>query len=397
MPSEDYMSDDYVAKIMTKDAKESTVKYSTMGLQGPLPKRPTTSAPRANTRFLKNIIRETDTHNAALRAKELEEARLRLKRLRHHDSSTNLRLEKRPSHGGSVEKSHERSRKRRRLDSDEEEDQRRLEEHKKLSSNKSRKRPHKGRDDHRHRLRDNRSDEDLTDEKGSSRHRTSHRSRRHRSRTPDENTLTRRSRSTKFTQQRRSRSPIPEKDEKHHRSRRRRRQSSSPATERIRDLNDPAPRDKIKSLASTQPVRVEDADSDPLEAIVGPAPPPPAPKVRARGRGTFASSSVMDSHFSSAYDPAADVHPNSDSENDWDQALEALRDRQRWKQQGAERLRSAGFTEEEVSKWEKGGEKREEDVKWKERGEGREWDRGKVVDEDGVIDTRPEWGRLKGT
>lgn len=105
----------------------------------------------------------------------------------------------------------------------------------------------------------------------------------------------------------------------------------------------------------------------------------------------------MDAHFSSTYNPAIDVHPNSDSENDWDQALEALRDRQRWKQQGAERLRSAGFTEDEVSKWEKGGEKREEDVKWKGRGEGREWDRGKVVDEDGVLNTKPEWGRLKGT
>ncbi len=91
------------------------------------------------------------------------------------------------------------------------------------------------------------------------------------------------------------------------------------------------------------------------------------------------------------------MHPNSDSENDWDQALEALRDRQRWKQQGAERLRSAGFTEIEVQKWEKGGEKREVDVKWAKKGEGREWDRGKVVDDEGDIDVKPEWGRLKGT
>lgn len=105
----------------------------------------------------------------------------------------------------------------------------------------------------------------------------------------------------------------------------------------------------------------------------------------------------MDTHFSSDYDPSADVHPNSDSGNDWDQALEALRDRQRWKQQGAERLRSAGFTEIEVQKWEKGGEKREVDVKWAKKGEGREWDRGKVVDDEGDIDVKPEWGRLKGT
>ncbi len=140
-----------------------------------------------------------------------------------------------------------------------------------------------------------------------------------------------------------------------------------------------------------------ESDTDPLEAIIGPPPPPPKPNVRARGRGTFSSTSAMDSHFSSTYDPSVDVHPNSGSEDDWDQALEALRDRQRWKQQGAERLRSAGFTEDEVQKWEKGGEKRDSDVRWAKKGEGREWDRGKVVDDEGAVDLKPEWGRLKGT
>lgn len=91
------------------------------------------------------------------------------------------------------------------------------------------------------------------------------------------------------------------------------------------------------------------------------------------------------------------MRPNSDSENDWDQALEALRDRQRWKQQGADRLRSAGFSEDEVRKWERVGEGREEDVVWKGRGEGREWDRGKVVGEDGGVEVGAEWGRLKGS
>ncbi|KAI9841652.1 MAG: hypothetical protein M1838_003488, partial [Thelocarpon superellum] len=107
------------------------------------------------------------------------------------------------------------------------------------------------------------------------------------------------------------------------------------------------------------------SDSDPLDDLIGPAPPPPPPpsKVRSRGRGTFASASAMDSHFSSTYDPTADVRPNSESEDDWDQALEALRDRQRWKEQGAERLRSAGFTEEDVQKWEKGGGKKADDEK----------------------------------
>jgi len=104
----------------------------------------------------------------------------------------------------------------------------------------------------------------------------------------------------------------------------------------------------------------------------------------------------MDTHFSSNYDPSNDVHPNSELDDDWDQALEALRDRQKWQEMGAERLKSAGFTEEEVEKWEMGGEKREEDVRWKGRGERREWDRGKVVGDD-AVETVAEWGRLKGS
>jgi hypothetical protein len=89
-------------------------------------------------------------------------------------------------------------------------------------------------------------------------------------------------------------------------------------------------------------------------------------------------------------------------EDDWGQALEALRDRQKWKQQGADRLRAAGFTEEEVEKWKKGGEKKEEDVRWAKKGESREWDRGKVFNADSEDELLPkevdlEFGRLKGT
>ena len=112
----------------------------------------------------------------------------------------------------------------------------------------------------------------------------------------------------------------------------------------------------------------------------------------------------MDAHFASTYDPAEDAHPDPDVEtDDWDQALEALRDRQKWQQRGAERLRAVGFSEDEVSKWTQGKskgstamEKDEADVRWKGRGESREWDRGKIISEEGVL-TEPEWGRLKGT
>lgn len=127
-----------------------------------------------------------------------------------------------------------------------------------------------------------------------------------------------------------------------------------------------------------------------------PLPSSQAPSVRSRGRGVFTpSSTVMDTHFSASYDPSADVRLGSDSDDDWDQALEALRDRQKWKQQGAERLRLAGFTEHEVQKWEKGDAKNESDVRWAKRGEGRDWDRGKVVGEDGDVSLKPTWGILR--
>ena len=103
----------------------------------------------------------------------------------------------------------------------------------------------------------------------------------------------------------------------------------------------------------------------------------------------------IESRFSSTYDPAVDVCVGSDKEDDWGDALEALRDRSRWKQQGADRLRAAGFTEEQVKKWERGEEQNEDDVVWKRKGEAREWDRGKVLDEDGDVGVETDFGRLK--
>ncbi|KAI9834511.1 MAG: hypothetical protein M1826_002665 [Phylliscum demangeonii] len=225
-------TDDYVADLLKRDAKDSKVGFSALGAFGALPVRPTTAAPKPNTRFLRNIIRETDSHNASLLLREDEQARLRLKGLKADG----------PSHGKSI---------------------------------------------------------------------------------------------------------------------------------------------AVQRVIATSHLEVNES-----EYVL----------TRPRSPGTRTTGSEMiDSHFSSKYDPAVDVQPNPESEDDWDQALEALRDRQRWKQQGADRLRAAGFTPQEVEKWETGGsEKRAEQVRWGKKGEGREWDRGKVVDEDGEVGIQPEWGRLKG-
>jgi len=100
----------------------------------------------------------------------------------------------------------------------------------------------------------------------------------------------------------------------------------------------------------------------------------------------------MDDRFDPSYNPKSDVDLEPDEDrDDWDMALEALRDRAKWQAQGADRLRAAGFTEQEVSKWEKGGEKDVDDVRWRKKGEGREWDRGKVVGSDGRVDVAAAW------
>lgn len=136
--------------------------------------------------------------------------------------------------------------------------------------------------------------------------------------------------------------------------------------------------------------------SDPLDDIIGPRP-PPIPKVRTKGRGTISQASGIDARFSANYDPSTDVRLDSDEDDPWDQALEAMRARKKFREIGADRLRAAGFTEDEVKRWENGGEKREEDVRWAKKGEGREWDRGKVLDEEGKVSVEPQFGRLKDT
>ena len=202
----------------------------------------------------------------------------------------------------------------------------------------------------------------------------------------------------------RSRSPREhrKKDSRHRDRSSTRRRSISPNLEKgrksfhsRRSPTEPKVSDMELKAQKAEKLRV-DYDSDPLDDIIGPRP-PPVEQIRSRGRGVMSQGSGIDSRFSASYDPTVDVQLDPDEENDWDQALEALRDRQKWQKSGADRLRSAGFTEDEITKWEKGGEKREEDVKWSKQGESREWDRGKVVGDDGAVTQEASWGRLKGT
>lgn len=353
--------------------------------------------PKPNTRFLKNIIKETDSHNAALRAKEVQDAKSRLQRLQGAQEESS---ESKDRMGDEVYH----RQKRRRIDHSEvvlkKTHRKPLEESKGDSSRESKR----SRRYHEHDQTghvDNSEDERTRHRRHRHRHR-SHRPRsRERSRDRDNRAPRRRS------SRRRDLSNLSDGDrgDRHDRKRRRRRPASlSSSTDsalphsvdrRISGTSASPQSEMEKDKGARQQKSIgNESDSDPLESIIGPLP-PHVPKIQARGRGTFKSSSAIDSHFSSKYDPSEDVHPNSDSETSWDQALEALRDRQRWKQQGANRLRSAGFTEEVVGKWERGGEKKQEDVRWSGKGEKREWDRGKIMGETGV-ETKAEWALSKG-
>lgn len=382
--------------------------------------RPTTKA-KPNTRFLRNIIKQTESHNEALTAKEAAEAQARLDALaaakareerKHRPGAQDLRRRQlgiiTATLGG----------KKRKLAADEEEgaagqrDLARADARGKRSArhdgpteradNKTDREPAKD----RHRTRDR-------DQQPERRHRTADRSpspddakssrkrsrpdrSRSRSRSPGYKERKHRSSSHRHSNRYRDRaSPEDDADtdkrstsHRKHRSDRHRRDHDR---DRDEDTHTSPPRSQHRhkrrdpSQDRTHKQDKQD-DSDPLDEIIGPLPPSPA-NIRRKGRGAASGPSAMDSRFSADYDPKSDIGPdpdvNGDKDDDWADSLEALRDRERWRRQGAERLRAAGFTEEQVRAWEgneKGGrEKSAEDVRWAKEGEGREWDRGKKV------------------
>jgi hypothetical protein len=373
-------------------------------------KRAPVNKPKPNTRFLRAIIKETDSHNAALLAKEAAESKARLHSLVTKDvrSGADIRRRqlghitahltsgsaKRRRKDDEEKKPNERKR-RRNTSSEEEEDHHETKRYAKERRQGNDKGLREGRDDrhshhgshrrHRSRSVERSSKSDRhTKDRSRVRSTSSDKCRSSKSRRDHQSPE---SRSAKMT----SRLEDVDIEDKHRGSHHRRR---SPA------LGDGKSRKDRHSIKPADAVKNDDDDSDPLDDIIGPRP-PPTPKVRSRGRGTISAASGIDLRFSSNYDPTVDVQLDPDEENDWDQALEALKDRQKWRQQGADRLRAAGFTEQEIEKWEKGGEKTGKDVKWAKKGESREWDRGKLfvehVEDEFATEVDANYGRLKDT
>jgi hypothetical protein len=406
----DELTDDYVAELLKEDAKKTSQKYARLGFSGLLPGRyiacvwtsdpyadkfyrPTNHAPKPNLRFLRNILRETDNHNAALLAKEAEESKAKLKDLK--SSSVN----------GTQKDSSGRSRKRRRSPDDDIKERygggSKRRDRREESPIRYTSRRDKSRGRRSARKREESSSDSESRHRTSTRRRAKHGSRSREKRSEREREKHSSNRGPGHSRKSRSRSPSDsENTSRRHRKHTRRKRDRSRESDSSHHNADRCRRispDKLPERTSDK----SESDSDPLEELVGPLPPiqKPTIEVRKRGRGAFTSTGdlSMDAHFAADYNPSADVRPDSDHDDDWEEALEAMRDRQRWKQQGADRLRQAGFTEAQIRSWEKGDDKNEDDVRWAKKGEGREWDRGKVLDDDGNIALKPEWGRLKGT
>ncbi|KAI2463596.1 hypothetical protein F4781DRAFT_115934 [Annulohypoxylon bovei var. microspora] len=366
-PNDDEPTDDQVADLLVKEANDCSLKYSAIGLDAFKPTKRPANQPKPNTRFLNNIIRGTNHHNRTLQAKENAESQAKLRDLENA------------------------------------EEKKRIEEERKLRKTKP------GPSDTRKRMlgdiaailggsskrrkaekveKAEKSGTSISNVSGSAESvdgaRSSHRQHKNRALNDDTNVKKENGRKARSGTSRHghhreesqedgpSSSTTPKRKHRGHSPRRGSRRHSSVA--------------KRTEHQSSQ--SADSSGSDPLDEIIGPVP-AKAPAVRRRGRGANAATSGIDSRFAPDYDPRNDVTPEpedqrEDSDN-WGQAVEAFRDSQKWKRQQAERLRSAGFSEDQIDGWKKDDQKDEADVQWTTAGGLREWDRGKVVNKDGTV------------
>ncbi|KAK7946055.1 uncharacterized protein PG986_010376 [Apiospora aurea] len=429
-PKHELLTDDYVADVLAKEAADCSLKYSAMGLEAfNQPSKRPAHQPKPNTRFLNSIIRDTTNHNRALLAKESADSAQRLRSLdrskeNERQSEQDRHRRQRPDPKdtrkrmlGDIAAIIGDSSKKRRVDDGTDRFAARAKSTRDTASDAPKT-------ELRIKGRSSRRDEDsLESRSGSNRNArkelfadpdardpasSSTSSRRDSTRElfadhDERHGLTRPRRRRSHSRDRRDREDKPSSSSSRHRHHSTRDRDnvgeSSTSSSRYRERRGSHSKDASPphshSRRARSPVATKDdeLDSDPLEDMIGPAPATQQQPVRKRGRGAVAGTSGIDRRFASDYDPKVDVALDADAEDDdWGTSLEALRDRQRWKQQGGDRLRAAGFSEEQVKKWERGGQdgwgSREEDVRWVKHSEEREWDRGKSATllGDGTLD-----------
>ncbi|KXJ89527.1 hypothetical protein Micbo1qcDRAFT_165627 [Microdochium bolleyi] len=412
MPEKEYplLTDEYVAGLMSQEASDCSTKYSALGLDAYKSNKRPQNQPKPNTRFLNNIMRDTNSHNRALLAKESAESQARLRELEQAEQEKKREQERaqrrtRPGPADTrkrilgdiaafidpASRSGPRSTKRRRDGEDEAGAEERRDRHKARDRSPRRSSGRSVRDAESSKRSSRDKNKDLFDDASGTTPQSDGRLRANKSREEHESD----------SRRRKYRDRDDEKPERHHhrrsrheRDRQRHHQRRSRSRSRDKHGRSPPARSSRRRESSVK------SDSDPVDDLIGPAPPQKEAHVRSRGRGAHATSSGIDDRFAADYDPALDIGPEPTLDTngeDWESTVEAYRDRQKWRKQGAERLRGAGFTEDQIKKWETGDKHDETDVQWTKHGAVREWDRGKVVDTEGDTFLKAEWGRLKGT
>ncbi|KAG6157529.1 hypothetical protein E4U47_006731 [Claviceps purpurea] len=380
MSNNELLTDDYVAELLAQDAKDCSLKYSAMGMEAFRENKKPSSGLKPNTRFLRHIIRDTDAHNKALLAKEAAESRARLSDLERVEEMRRIKSNPdardiRKRQMGDIrailghksrardDDDHERPKKRRRSserNKDKDGRERRATQrrddlferggdsrrhHGRLSERDSDHNKHMS-DRHKHKRSRERGYDDTSEEDDRKERRRI--SKRDRSRSP--------------RKERKGRDERDERDERRHRQKHRSHHRSP-----IRRIS---PKRDVKHI----PPR-HDEDSDPLEDFIGPPPPP-----NRRGRGTIGGAAELDRRFSDSYDPKLDVQMDVDNDEDpWDEAVESFRDRQKMRLNQDQRMRDAGFTDEQINRAKGIEAMAEPHVVWSKAGEKREWDKGKGV------------------
>ena len=327
--------------------------------------------PKPNTRFLRHIIKDTNTHNKNLLAKEAAESKARLEGLEHAEETKRLKTNPntrdiRRRQMGDIHAILGGKKPRRRGDED-------------ISSRRRDDKRRETRDDEP--MRNSRTDKDLFKTRDS---------RKHHGRLADQDgepqirghaersSIQRRDDSADFHNGSRSRGQSARKCEKS-RSPDRRRRSRSPNDDKRRRTRH-RHRSPIQEVAKPPPLPQNNAeDSDSSDGLIGPM---PAPKPR--GRGALAGSSGIDRRFSDTYDPKLDIQMDGEDGNSWGDAVGAYRDRQKMRQQQEQRMGSPGFVDNDIQKIQGGGGGSEEDVKWSKVGEKREWDKDKLLGHDSI-------------
>ncbi|KAJ6785154.1 hypothetical protein PWT90_04084 [Aphanocladium album] len=303
MSNDNILTDDYVAGLLSQEANDCSIKYSAIGVDAFLGKNSSSkkpaNLPKPNTRFLRNIIKGTDTHNKALLAKEAAESKARLKRL---ERTEEIRRKKtnpttkdiRERHMGDIHAILGGGRRRRR---DTEKDPETKDSDKQDRSDATRNRRSHKEDDrsgdgnkYSHRRSRASPDHKIENAKHHNPRREDGRRSRHRDDSSDDDHRSHRHRSSRDG---RSRSP---------RSGHRSKSTRSRDTERHVHRHRSPARNR-----STIPEDNKPPMNDAQDEEIGPAPPP-----KIRGRGAVGSSSGIDRRFSESYDPKTDIPGDDD-------------------------------------------------------------------------------------